>query len=415
MSQNQRNKTPESQDVSFTVDNEQTGVGGMPSVSRLLDRRKLAEAVSKSAPTPPPRTPTPKGPEVPAYAPPPPGGELDLGLDLSEDPSAAALLELRPEQGKTEVVTPGRSGLGQVELDPNAVPDEGIQLDARPPSSTRDSIHVAPTEPAVEALPTVSVSDLPFDLPEQHTPTPDGSSLQKSAALFELGQAPSAEGASAPTSTVLAEPGALEMEPLGGGVDSPAPSAQASSEQTTDEVFGEIRAVKRRRGPDAGLAAEYRETSYMDLLSDTGGLTQALGVLFDQGATGALVLQDGGGEVVAALGIDGQHRGAVWRGLRWNPGTGGDLWAQLLRTQAVEIGPAAKLPEGAPTPVVTHIRSGFRTAMGADANETLTLFHIDLPAYGKGVLAVFSEASLTPSFTTVKPLLKSGGSALKAA
>ena len=440
--QTKRNNPAESQENRFTIDSEEESGVEMPGVSRLLDRKKMETgSLSRSAmtalepkPGMPPQlakipTSTAPDPGPGAYAPPPPGGELDLGLSLEDNATMEGLLDLRPDQMKTEVKSTTPTGMGQVELNAAEISDPGLSLDLGSLPETHpdvDAIQNLSTEadlPALDPMPSVtdSHSHLPFDMPSQseihaltqskvqadRPATPAAGTLNH--ALLHLGdrtdpkksQSILSEAPPIDPTVAMASPSLQELKA--------AAPPQAPEIATAPPPQTEIKKVKRRRGYDQGLIAQFTEDTIFAQMSKQSPLSQLLSFLTSVGMGSALVLQDGGGEVVATLALDAGHRSPLWRALKWNPSTGGDAWTLVSKQQFCEVAPASKLPEGAPQPSATLVKNGLRAAFGVESDEFLTLLQIEFPEFGRGVLAIITASTIQAAMAQIRPLLKVSG------
>ncbi len=369
----------------FTVDFKGEEATGMPSISRLLDRKKM---------------------------PLDPNGQGKTRISSPVSPAASdPVLELRPEVVKTEVKEPGRSGLGFKEINLAEVSSIAIQLDGVAPPTEPNDVYVAhvdskTSEPESSELSSSSSSPEPELIIIDTEPDPGRTQFVPPPATPPPSSAPKR----------TSPPSSAPKAPAPPAARTPAPSMEATqvlrspSAKTSGFEALPVKPAQKRRVPKLSIKVQDKAS----LMSASDPLAMALKKFFDNGAISVLVLQATATEAVAVLAFEAGARKASWEGLKWNVKlTSPALWTEIQKSGILEIPPMLPaLPSGgAKGSMPANPRSVLRRGLGTERSEWLTLLAMESKSLGKAVLAVFSKSSLQTMLPQVKPWLKPSGGA----
>ena len=385
----------------FTVDFKGEEATGMPSISRLLDRKKM------------PMEPPGMG-KTRIMSPASDAKTLTRGVSPGEDP----VLELRPEVVKTEVKESGRSGQGFKEINMAEVSSIAIQLDGVAPAAEPSEVYVAhvdskTSKPESFELSASSISPEPELIIIDSEPDPDPGRTQFVP--------PPTSPPPVSTPKRAAPPSMAPKTPVAPAVRTPAANMEATQvlrsppAKTTGFEALPVKPAQKRMIPKLSIKVQDKAS----LMSASDPLAMALKKFFDNGAISVLVLQASASEAVAVLAFEAGARKASWEGLKWNITlTSPALWTEIQKSGILEIPPMLPaLPSGgAKGSMPANPRSVLRRGLGTERSEWLTLLSMESKSLGKAVLAVFSKSSLQTMLPQVKTWLKpTGGAPAKSA
>jgi hypothetical protein len=341
---------------SFKVDHDASGVVEMPSVTRLLNRKKLGLGTGSTSM--PPAAPPPRF-ETPPEAPPP--------LPASSASEGPVLEPLTVVSDHSPAPEPG---LGEIKL----------ELDhSEPVLQSTPSVPVA-APPASSLSPSASggmeiaLSDGPSRV-EIHSSSGPALSTGGSPTV-ELSVAPSvSEAVTAPSTPSVAE-----------RVTAPGVAPAAA--------IAPVVQINRRAAPRKAATAPLANWTKATLIAGSDPLGKGLLELNQAGAPSALFLsaRNESNQIVfgATAALDAGARQGAWAGIKLNPAHFPDLWAKLLKEGVAEFSPPGQATD------IGSLRNLVRGAFATRSEEWLTFYRAGTPANCRGVLVVFSKSSLKP-------------------
>jgi hypothetical protein len=365
----------------FTLDSEITGLMEVPSVTRLLNRKKLG--LGKGANEEPSSVDVKKPAEPPAS---PPSFEAPLNLSNVSDPSEAPA----PAFGKNDI---------SLSIAKEGAPEFKIE------TSSGQSVSPPSSAPALSLAP--SSSEIKLEL-----------SSDQPLDLVLSPAAPSPPNLLNPVESQAADSPFM--------IEAPAPAPVEAPVEIPVEAPKKDPAFALKIQPSA-RKADRRGNSRL-ILWETGilksgldPLGKGLALLLEKGAEQALFLAitapPPGSPVphfLATAAVAPREKLGFWTGLKWNPTVVPELWNQFVKTGQVEIPPASMLTRGGSK------RPSFevvvRQAFGAvEEQDYLLLIRCGPASACRGVLAVISKKSMLSELAEASQLIGSLPTPAKAA
>lgn len=340
--------------TSFTVDAEVSGIQEMPSVTKLLNRKKLEKAATstsalKSAvPTPPPFTK-----HAPPTGSPPP---MRIGAASS---APAPALEIRLESVEIAPISPSALSLSL------APPPDHSQ--SAEPQAHAHPAHFSDGGSTVVRARTQSGIEIPLSFHEPHATLPERTRTDSRRA---------APSNAAPVASARV-----------GGVRPAMRKNLSASSQNPLAAWN----LAQLAGSNDSLAQALVRLAN----AAGGGAHAALFLAVQPAVAGELPRFQSSAQWQA------DARLPLWAGVQWNPAWVPELWNPFIQAGAVELPPPG---------TVTHLKSNrnvMRGAFGAAADEWLLLLRVGSAQSLRGMLAVLSRKSLITEAQSLRALLES--------
>jgi hypothetical protein len=391
---------------SFTTDADTTTM--MPSITKLLNRKKLAlskgseneatstDAVPPGPPSAPPSAPSPVSAAPPTSVPSTPPQNLAPAPPVSPPPTAPAAPipaapsppgGLAPASSLSETAAPASGGEGEISLSLDPPPGGEAALESSP--SAPPSAPAVPPAGGIELSESAGANDgieLSFERPGDDE-APQSASAPPVVASPE--SPTNVAGLSLDPGPSPAAPGALVPPPAAAepmGDTAPAAAATPRVPPTPVQRAG------RRKGPTT--VPKLQEWDRAMLATNADPVAKTLTFLFEHGGMGAVFMAPLPGssaqnvEFYATAGVADPMKKLVWNGLTWKPLLVQELWLDLLKEGCLELSPPQL------DTVATSHRNVVRGAFGLEAGEWLTLLRVGSAQACRGILVIVSRNSL---------------------
>ena len=340
----------------FTVDQTNSDMMEMPSVTRLLNRKKLGLPVTSSKSAPPAAPPRSFKPPVPPPSPP-------------KLPSPQA----KPASVPTKAPPPPQAI-------PQAVPSGSPQLEI----VTTEAVH---TETKIDLMSAQPEAITPIDAPAiALVPTQEISISPEPAPSIILTQDAAQSSITIDASDINS--GGIQLTVDGG---------------TSDTQPTITRSTRR----PLRMTTELAVWSPVDVETVAGPLGKPMAALLRQGAASILFLEtipstDAATlktpKFVAKAAVGEPSQIALWGGLIWDAAAAPELWTLFAMRPYVEFSPV-----GLQAPQIPD-QNALRLAFGASKADWLTLIRLTVENNCTGIIVVFSPASLKAAMPSIVPL-----------
>lgn len=315
----------------FTVDTDISGTTEMPSISRLLNRKKLAvsESYTDSFPAKSGLTPTPR--VIPSPPSPPSSNNEDAPSQLDGD----------------ELLVMGTPGQGMMEELPEEI----------------DTSSVDPTEEVGTSSKTLSALQKSTD------------SIEKSQTLTEPGSKASAEIVFDASDEPL--PSVAQEESITHPTESVSTNSQPQIRKSSRKgkkksslILWDKTLLQKSTDPLAKgilslLEGKYRDILFLAIAPPPRG--SSLPIFLGTAAVNEANLKE------------------LWDGIRWDPRLVPELWESFKQTGLIELAPPGEVTDS------NSNRNIVRSAFGIHAHEWLTLLRAGPTRSCRGILAIVSS------------------------